>query len=318
MKTKNNFNNMGKVAIIGTGFVGSSIAYALMMDGVASEIALIDKDKSIAQGHALDLTHCVQFTKTTKIVAGDSFELVKDAKIVVLSAGLGQKPGQTRAELLEKNVSIFKQIIPQVVKYNKDCILLVVTNPLDVMTYVAYKLSGFAPCRVFGSGTVLDTARLRYMLGEHFGISPKDITAYILGEHGDSQFVWWSKASVAGICLPNISNDPKSFFEQIHQDVKNAVYEVIKRKGATYFAIALIITKIVRAILQNQLRVFTVSTVLQNYQGISNVCLSVPTVIRATGICRHLPVDLDEDEKKIFNACVQKIKEGITQAEKII
>lgn len=307
-----------KIAIIGAGFVGSTAAYTIMMDGAARQIALIDQDKSKAEGHALDLMHGIQFAHSTQIIAGDSFELVKDAKIVIISAGIAQKVGQTREELLEKNALIFKQIVPQITKYNKDCILLVVTNPLDVMTYLTYKISEFPPCRVIGSGTVLDTARLRYLLGAEFKISPKDISAYILGEHGDSQFVWWSCANIAGIPLNKISPHSVDFFENIHQKVKNAVYEVISKKGATYYAIALVISKIVRAILLDQSRVFTVSTLLKNYQGISDVCLSVPTVIRENGICQQLEIELDQNELKMFNDCARKIKAEIAYVEKIV
>lgn len=318
----NKKNCFGKVAIVGTGFVGSTAAYTIMLDGVASHIALIDKDKKKAEGHALDLMHGMQFTKSVHIEAGDSLELVKDAQIVVLTAGFAQKPGEPRAELLEKNVNIFRDLIPQIVKYNKDCILLVVTNPLDVLTYVTYKLSGFDSCKVFGTGTVLDTARLRYLLGEKLEISPKDITTYILGEHGDSQFVWWSHANIAGVPISKIPMCSENFCEQLHQQVKNAVYEVIEKKGATYYAIALVITKIVRAILLDQSRVFTVSAVLKNYHKnkdseIKNICLSVPTIIRKGGICQQFEIDLNKEEEIMFDICLKKIYNSIKEAEEI-
>ena len=320
----NNSLKSGKVAIVGAGWVGSSAAYAMMMDGVASEIVLIDKNKKKAEGHALDLMHGMQFAKSINIGAGDSFELVKDAKIVVLCAGVAQQSGQTRAELLKKNVEIFKNIVPKIVQNNKDCILLVVTNPLDVLTYMAHKLSGFDLGRVFGTGTVLDTSRLRYLIGSEFKISPKDITAYILGEHGDSQFVWWSHANIAGIPILDLypvlgcsTKNSEEFFEQIHYKVKNAVYEVIEKKGATYYAIALVIAKIVRAILLDQSRVFTVSSYLKNYNGIKDVCLSVPTVVRNNGICNPFNVTLNKKEKEAFNLSVKNIKKGIEDAKKL-
>jgi L-lactate dehydrogenase len=307
---QNNYKDDGnskKVAIVGAGFVGSSLAYSLMLDGVVSEIAIIDKDKNKAEGHALDLNHGMQFVQSVKIVAGDSFELVKDAKIVVICAGIAQKSGQPRSALLDENVRIFKEVIPQIVKYNKDCILLIVTNPLDVLTYLAYKLSGFPACRVFGTGTVLDTARLRFLLGNYLQISPKDITAYILGEHGDSQFVWWSHANIAGVPIKDFPKCSPAFLNQIYDQVKNAVYEVINRKGATYYSIALVTSKIVRAILLNQARVFTVSTLLSNYHGATDLCLSVPTVVRASGICQKLEVSLSDEEEKMFGICVTKV-----------
>ncbi|MFA5075511.1 MAG: L-lactate dehydrogenase [Candidatus Babeliales bacterium] len=318
----NRKNCLGKVAIVGTGFVGSTAAYTIMLDGIANHIVLIDKDKDKAEGHALDLMHGMQFTKSTHIEAGDSLELVHDAQIVVLTAGFAQKPGESRAALLEKNVNIFRDLIPQIVKYNKDCILLVVTNPVDVLTYVAYKLSGFDSCKVFGTGTVLDTARLRYLLGEKLEISPKDITAYILGEHGDSQFVWWSHANIAGVPISKIPICAQNFCEQLHQKVKNAVYEVIEKKGATYYAIALVIAKIVRAILLDQSRVFTVSTVLKNYyenknNEIKNICLSIPTVIRKGGICQQFEIYLNKEEEAMFDLCLKRIYKDIKEAEEI-
>ena len=318
MNDKNKYRHSkfkhAKVAIVGTGFVGSTAAYSLMLDGVVSELALIDKDEKIAKGHALDLLHGMQFTKSTKVVAGDSFELVAGAQIVVITAGAAQKSGQTREELLKTNVEIFKNIIPKIVKHNKDCILLVVTNPLDVMTYVAHKISGFDSCRVFGTGTVLDTSRLRFLMGQEFKVSPKDINAYILGEHGDSQFVWWSHANIAGMPVTKFCDCDDKLLNGLHKKVRDVVYEVIDKKGATYFAIATVITKIVRAILSDQSRVFTVSSILNNYNGVSDLCMSVPTVVRAGGICSVIKTDLDEKEKKQFAVAVEKISSGIKQA----
>lgn len=314
-----NKNNNFKVAIVGTGFVGSTTAYSLMLDGIVSEIALIDQNEKVAKGHALDLEHGMQFTKSTKIVAGDSFELVVGAKIVVIAAGAAQKSGQTRAQLLDINAGIYKNIIPQIVKHNKDCILLVVTNPLDVMTYLAYNLSGFDKCKVFGTGTVLDTSRLRFLLGQEFKVSPKDINAYILGEHGDNQFVWWSKANIAGMPITKFCGCDEKFLNDIHRRVRDVVYEVIDKKGATYFAIATVITKIVRAIFTDQSRVFTVSSVLNtsvvqsNYQGLGDLCISIPTIIKKTGICSVLDISLDKKEKEQFDAAAQKIKSEISQ-----
>ncbi len=308
----------GKVAIVGAGNVGSTTAFALMMDGVVSEIALIDIQKEKAQGEALDLAHCMQFTKVTKIVAGDSLELVKDAQVVVLTCGVSQKPGQTRSDLLSKNVPIFKDIVSQIKKYNADCILLVVANPLDVLTYVSWKVSGFSSCRVFGAGTVLDTARLRYLIGHHFDISPKDITAYILGEHGDSEFVWWSKANIAGVPLEKFTAYDPELMSQIYEKTKNAAYEIISKKGATFYAIALVVVKIIRAILLNQPRVFTVSSVIHNVYGVSDVSLSLPTIIRRSGICEMLAIDLDPQEQQLFKNSAQNIKEDIKKALKFL
>lgn len=317
MSQKKDFFKQTKVAIVGAGCVGSTAAYTMMLDGVVSEIALIDIDSEKACGEALDLQHGMQFTKSTKIWSGDSYELVEGADVVVLSAGFAQKPGgEKRSDLLEKNVSIFKQIVPKIVEHNKDCILLVVSNPLDVLTYVTWKLSGFPSCRVFGTGTVLDTSRLRYLLGRHFKISPKDITAYVLGEHGDSEFVWWSGANVAGIPLKDLKKYSEDVMEKIYQNVKGAAYEVINKKGATYYAIGLVIAKIVRAILTDQLRVMTVSTILKDYNGIDDVSLSVPTVIRRGGICEVLDISLDEKERGYLVDSSEKIKTAIKSVDK--
>lgn len=306
-----------KVAIVGAGFVGSTAAYAIMMSGCATEIALIDINKNKAEGEALDLMHCMQFTTSASIVAGDDFALVQDAAIVVIAAGVGQKIGQTRTDLLTTNVSMFKTIIPKIIQHNKDCILLVVTNPLDVLTYLTLKLSGFPSCRVLGTGTVLDTARLRYLMGQHFQISPKDITAYILGEHGDSEFVWWSCANIAGMPLDQLPSYSVQEMEKMFLQAKDAAYQIIQKKGATYYAIALIVAKIVRAILLDQSRIFTVSSLIDNVYGISGVCLSLPIVVRKSGISQRLPVVLSEQEKKNFLDSAQKIKKEIGIAAKI-
>lgn len=318
MKTKECIEP-AKVAIVGTGCVGSTAAYAMMLDGVVSDIALIDLNKEKAEGEALDLRHGMQFTKSAKIWAGDSYELLEGAKVVVLTAGFAQKPGgETRLDLLTKNVEVFKEIVPKIAEHNKECILLVVSNPLDVLTYTAWKLSGFPSCRVFGTGTVLDTARLRYLLGRHFKISPKDITAYILGEHGDTEFPWWSGANVAGMPLRKFERYSQGVMDQMYANVKNAAYEVINKKGATFYAIGLVIAKIVRAILTDQFRVLTVSSMLENYNGVSDVCLSVPTIVRKNGICDKLDIALDEEEQKLFELSAEKIRKAIEQADKLL
>ncbi|MFA6264013.1 MAG: L-lactate dehydrogenase [Candidatus Babeliales bacterium] len=307
-----------RVAIIGAGCVGSTTAYALMMSGTVSEIALIDVKKDKADGEALDLMHCMQFTTSVHIESGDDFALVKGAAVVVVAAGIPQKQGQPRSELVETNAKMFKEIIPNIVRHNTECIILVVTNPLDVLTYITLHLSGFPSCRVFGSGTVLDTARLRYLMGEHFNISPKDITAYILGEHGDSEFAWWSKATIAGVPISQLPAYDKDVMDKICFSAKNAVYEIIRRKGATFYAIALVVAKIVRAILLDQSRVFTVSTLVSGVYGVKDVCLSLPTVVRKSGSCERLPVELNAEEQKYFITSAQKIRQEIDSAINLV
>ncbi len=303
-----------KVAIVGAGFVGSTIAYSLMLGGDVSEIALIDVKKNKAEGELLDLKHCMQFTRSVSMFAGDDFALVKDAAVVIIAAGIAQKPGQTRSDLLKTNLDVFKKIVPEIVRYNKDCIILVVSNPLDVLTYITWRISHFPPCRIFGTGTVLDTARLRYLMGQYFQISPKDITAYILGEHGDSEFLWMSGANVAGVPLDRLHGYDPALIDTIYQQTKNSVYEIIEKKGATYYAIALVVAKIVRAILLDQSRVFTVSTIIDNVYGVHDVCLSVPVVVRRSGTCEHLALALNEQEQRLFVTSAQKVKKDIDLA----
>ncbi len=307
-------NRKVKIAIVGAGAVGSTIAFALMLDGSVSDIALIDLDKEKAEGEVLDLNHCMQFTRMTNIVGGDSFALVEDASVVVITAGVAQKPGETRDDLIVYNSQMMRKIIPEITRYNKTCILLMVTNPLDAMTYLAYKLSGFDSCRVFGSGTVLDSARLRYLIGKHYQISPKDITAFVLGEHGDSEFVWWSKANIAGLPLTAFTRYDQEVLNNFFEETKNAAYQVIEKKGSTCYAIALVVVKIIRSIVLNQPRIFTVSSLVHNIEGVKDVCLSLPTIIRENGVCEMLPIDFDENEKKLFKRSAETIQQEIEQA----
>lgn len=308
-----------KIAIIGAGSVGSTTAYALMLEGVVSEIVLIDVDKEKAIGQAFDLRHCMQFTQSTAIEAGDSYELVEGASIVVICAGFPQQPGEPRINLLKKNIEIFKSIIPNIVKYNQDCILLVVSNPLDVLTYATLKLSGMSVCRVFGAGTVLDTARLRYLLGYYLKVSPKDVGAYVLGEHGDSEFIWWSKANIACMPLANFPGFSQKLGDEISEKTKNSVYEIIKRKGATYYAIASAVAKICGAIIRGQSRIFSLSTFIDyDIYGVKDVCLSIPTLIGHDGVCKHLEIDLDQAEQQAFIKSAMQIKEGIKAIEDLI
>ena len=308
MKMQKNLLGRGKVAIIGMGAVGSAAAYAFILNGCVSELVLIDVDKERAEGNALDLEHCEMFTQLTSIKSGDSYDLVGGADVVVITAGLAQKPGQTRLELLENNNQLLKEIVPKVVTVNKDCILLIVSNPLDIMTYAAWKYSGFDSCRVFGTGTVLDTARLRYLIGEQCRVSPKDVNAFVLGEHGDHSFVWWSKATIAGIALTSFTGYSLGFEKKIEEQVKNAAYQIINKKGSTSYAIGLVIVNIVRSILFNQPRVFTVSSIIHNQYGIDDVALSLPTIIRRDGVCEMLRCDLNNEELDYLHQAAEILK----------
>jgi L-lactate dehydrogenase len=292
--------NGPKVVIVGAGFVGSTFAYSLLIRGLVSQIVIIDINKQRAEGEVMDLNHGLPFAYPTRIWAGD-YPDCKDADIVVIAVDKGQRIEQSRLELAEGNFQVLKQIVPNVTRYNKDCILLVVTNPLDVMTYATLRLSGFAGNRVIGSGTILDTARLRYLLGEYLQVDPRNVHAYIIGEHGDSEVPVWSLANVAGIRLKDycpLCNVPYNLddFNDLFLKVRNAGYEIVKRKGRTFYAVALGMTKIVESILRNENAVLTVSCFLQNYHGVSDTCLSVPVVLNRSGVKEIIKLPLDEKE----------------------
>jgi L-lactate dehydrogenase len=301
-----------KIVIVGAGFVGTSFAYSLLIRGLATEIVIIDINRYRAQGEAMDLNHGLPFAYPTKIWAGDYADC-KDADIVVIAVDKGQKIEQSRLELAEGNYQVLKQIVPSVVRYSKDCILLVVTNPLDVMTYAAFKLSGFPRNRVIGSGTVLDTARLRYLLGEYLQVDPRNVHAYIIGEHGDSEVPVWSLANVAGIRLKDycpLCNVPYNSddFNELFLKVRNAGYEIMKLKGRTFYAVALGMTKIVESILRNENAILTVSCFLEDYHGVSDICLSVPVVLNRDGIKEVIKLPLEQKEIADFQKSAAIIK----------
>lgn len=282
-----------------------------MINGMASEIALIDINKEKAEGEAMDLQHGLQFRPNVQIIFGNDYKLCKDADIIVITAGVHQKPGETRLDLVKKNSEIFKDIIPKIVKNNKKSILLVVTNPLDVLTYLTLKYSKFPKNRVIGSGTVLDTARFRYLLGEYFQVNPNSVHAYIMGEHGDSSFPVWSTANIAGVPLRNFKKYDQKKMDALYERTKNAAYEVIAKKGATYYAIGMGITRIVNAILSGHNEVLALSSYIDNYNGVSDVCLSVPTIINKEGIKEQIVMPLNDLELSQLKNSADKIKESI-------
>jgi L-lactate dehydrogenase len=294
------YSHASKIAVIGAGFVGSSFAYSLMIHGTVSEIVLIDVDKKRAEGEAMDLNHGVSFVQPVRVWAGD-YQDCQDADIVVITAGLAQKPGESRLNLVTNNVEIFKQIIPKIKKYNSTGILLVATNPVDLMTYATLKLSGFPSNRVIGSGTTLDTSRLRYLLGEHLRIDARNIHAYIIGEHGDSEVPAWSLASVAGARLKDYSavlgqELDDEFLNSMFEQVKNAAYKIIELKGRTYYAIGLGLTRIVESIIRDENAILTVSSMLRDYYGVDDICLSVPTIVNRNGVREALKLPLTDEE----------------------
>ena len=307
--------NERKVAVVGCGFVGSASAFALMESGLFSEMVLIDVNKEKAEGEALDISHGLPFAKPVQIYAGD-YKDTEDAAVVVVTAGAGQKPGETRLDLVKKNVGIFKSIIPEIAKYNTEGILLIVANPVDILTYAAAKLSGFPENRVFGSGTVLDTARLKYLLGEHLKIDSRSVHACIIGEHGDSEIAAWSSANVSGIPLNDFC-EMRGHFEHeksekaIAERVKNAAYEIIKRKHATYYGVAVAVKRICEVIVRDEKSILPVSHMMHGEYGIDGVCLSMPSVVGADGLETKVPISLDEDEIKALQESARTLKEVV-------
>lgn len=307
--------NVRKAAIIGCGFVGSASAFALMQSGLFSELVLIDADKDKAEGEALDISHGLPFAKPMQIYAG-GYDDISDAAVVIVTAGAGQKPGETRLDLVRKNVGIFKSIIPKIAKRKFDGILLIVANPVDILTYAAVKLSGLPESRVFGSGTVLDSARLKYVLGEHLGVDSRSVHAFILGEHGDSEIAAWSSANVSGVPLNRFCEmrghfDHQSAMERIADDVKNSAYEIINKKKATYYGIAMSVRRICEAIVLDQKSIFPVSTIQHGNFGIEDVALSMPAIVGKDGVEAYVPISLDESETKALRESADALKEVI-------
>ena len=294
--------NFRKAVMVGCGFVGSASVFALMQSGLFSEIAMIDADMDKAEGEAMDISHGIPFAKHMRVYAGD-YDDVRDAGIVIVTAGANQKPDETRLDLVHKNVGIFKSIIPEIASRDFKGILLVVANPVDILTAVAQKLSGLPENRVIGSGTVLDTGRLKTRLSEHLGVDSRSIHAFIIGEHGDSEIAAFSSANVSGIPLNNFC-EMKGHFNHdesekfIAEDVKNAAYEIIQRKRATYFGVAMAVKRICECIVRDEKSILPVSTMMHGEQGIEGVVLSMPCVVGGDGIETQVPIKLDEDEAK--------------------
>ena len=291
---------MKKVAIVGAGLVGSSAAYALMIDGSADEIALVDVCKEKAKGHAMDLSHGSEFVPSVKISACDDYSVCKDAQIVVICAGVARKPHESRLDLIHKNAVILKNVITKIKEVNTDCILVLVANPVDVLTYLAIKESGFPVNKVFGTGTMLDTARFKFLLSEHFNVEPAAVDALVLGEHGTTAFPYLSAARIDD---KPITEDVSGVFEQ----VKKVSAEVIAKKGATHYAIGLCVSKLVRILLSDKEEVLPVSTL------VGDVCLSVPCIINKDGIKEQVKIKLNDSEKESMEKSASALKEVISQ-----
>jgi L-lactate dehydrogenase len=303
-----------KVGIVGCGFVGSSAAYAMALKGTPSEMVLVDLNKRLAQGQAEDILHATPFAHPVRVVAGD-YPQLDGAGIVILACGVGQRPGETRLQLLERNVEVFRKVIPQVLRFAPEALLLAVSNPVDVITQVVTKLSGLSPAKVIGSGTILDTARFRTLVGEHLGVAPISIHGYVLGEHGDSEVLVWSSAKVGGLSIRDyaiqmglsVTEEMKS---RIDDGVRRAAYRIIENKGATYYGIGAGIAQIVEAIRDDERRVLTVSSLTTTVGPFNGVCLSLPRVVGRDGILTELRPDLSGEEQLLLQKSADILKES--------
>lgn len=316
---KNCFNctNVRKVVMIGCGFVGSACCFSLMQSGLFSEMVLIDADKAKAEGEALDISHGVPFSKPIKIYAGD-YDDIKNASLIIISAGANQRPGETRLDLVKKNISIFKSIIPEIKKRDFKGILLIVANPVDILTTVAIKLSGLPENRVIGSGTVLDTARLKYELGNHLNVDPRSVHAFIIGEHGDSEIAAWSSANVSGIPLHKFCEMRGHFnhdeaTKKIAEDVKNSAYEIISRKKATYYGIAMAVKRICEAIARDEKSILPISSMLHGEHGIEGISLSMPAIVGKDGVETLVPIQLNDEEVSKLRLSAKTLQDTLNQ-----
>ncbi len=310
-----------KVAVVGCGFVGSSSAFALMQSGMFSEMVLIDVNKDRAEGEAMDISHGTSLNAPMNIYAGDYAD-ARDAAITVITAGAAQKPGETRLDLIHKNVSIYSGIMKEIRKQKFEGILLIVSNPVDILTYYAKKMSGMPEERVFGSGTVLDTARLRTLLGNKLNVDSRSVHASIIGEHGDSEIAAWSSANISGVPLQDFfalrgmgDQDLAKLEEDIADDVKNAAYKIIEKKHATYYGIAMAVVRICRAVLKDEKSVLPVSTTLKGSYGINGCALSVPAIVGRNGIEGLVPVSLSEDERDRLAASAEVLKKNMADID---
>lgn len=310
---------MSKISIIGAGAIGATTAFAIQQKEIVREIVINDINQDKAMGEVLDLIHGSSLNSPCNVTVG-AIEDTKDSDIVIITAGVPQKPGETRLELVDKNYKIFKSFVPKIAELSPNAILLVVSNPVDVLSYMAYKLSGFKKEKVIGSGTVLDTTRLRSLIGKYFGIDGRSVQGFVLGEHGDSEFVPWSSTTIGSIKIADFAKQlniewDKDTEKVIADDVKNAAYEVIRKKGATAFSVAAVLTRICEAFIKDEKTILSLSTLLENYNGVNNVYLSVPTIAGKNGIEKVLSIDLTKEEEEKFIASAELMKEYIDRID---
>ena len=300
-----------RIVVIGVGAVGSTTAYTLLLRERVDELVLIDANEKKAIGDALDMNHGLPFLGKSKVWAG-TYEDCRDADIIIITAGAAQKPGESRTDLLRRNIAIFENITDQVLKHNNNGILLVASNPVDIMSYFTWRKSGWPVNRVIGSGTLLDSSRFRYLIGNKLSIDPRSVHAHIIGEHGDSELALWSGANIAGTTIQLNEKDRNEIFTA----TRDAAYRIIEAKGATYYAIALALDRICTAILKDEAAVLNVSTLIENYQGISGVYLGIPCVVDRNGVREVLPIEMNEEETKALHRSAQKLKALIATIEK--
>lgn len=305
--------NFRKAVMIGCGFVGSACVFSLMQSGLFSEIAMIDADNARAEGEALDISHGIPFAKPMKIYAGN-YDDIENASIIIITAGANQKPGETRLDLVHRNVEIFKSILSEIKQRDFKGILLIVSNPVDILTTVAIKLSGLPENRVIGSGTVLDTARLKYSIGEHLNVDSRSVHAFIIGEHGDSEIAAYSSANVSGIPLNRFCEmrghyNHEKDTDEIAQTVKNSAYEIISRKKATYYGIAMSVKRICEAIVRDEKSILPISSMLHGEYGISDISLSMPAIVGKNGVETLVPIQLNDEEAKKLKESANNLKD---------
>lgn len=310
--------NIRKAAIIGCGFVGASSAFSLVHKGLFSELVLIDANHAKAEGEAMDLSHGRPFTSPMKIYAG-TYDDISDCSLIIITAGANQKPGETRLDLVHKNIAIFKSIIPEITKRNFEGILLIVANPVDILTYAALKISGYPKERALGSGTVLDSARFRYLLSEHLNVDSRSVHAYIIGEHGDSELAVWSSANVSGIGINDFCElrghyEHDEAMDRIYRTVRDSAYEIIERKGATYYGVAMAVSRIAESIIRNEHSVLPVSSLMEGEYGLTDLCISVPTIVSAKGAEQVLEIPLSQEEKEKLLKSAAELKKVLDSA----
>lgn len=313
--------NIQKAAIIGCGFVGATTAFRLMQTGLFSELVLIDANRERAEGEAMDLSHGRPFAHTMKIYAG-TYRDVGDCAVIILTAGTGQKPGETRTDLVGRNVEIFRSILPEITRQAFEGILLIVSNPVDILTFVAGKLSGLPKERVIGSGTVLDTARFRYLLSEHLHVDSSSVHAMIIGEHGDSELAVWSGANVAGIGIHHFCElcgccEHREAMEKIYRQVRDSAYEIIRKKGATYYGVAMAVGRICESIIRNEHAVLPVSGLMCGEYGLRDLCISVPCIVGGGGLEKVLEIPLNRREQEQLEYSAGQVKQILQQVNMI-